>query len=181
MRLQAGDQARPFDVRDTAGRSHSLDAYRGRPLLLQFYRYSGCPMCDLRMNDFAREYPAIEKLGVQVVAFFHSPAERLRNHLRRRALPFPVVADPTMAAYRAYGVESSVLRLFWSMVLPSFYVDWVRAMGQGFWGSMSANMATMPADFLIGADQIIRRVHYGTDIGDHMTVDTIIEEARSLR
>jgi thioredoxin-dependent peroxiredoxin len=130
------------------------------------------------MSDFAREYPALEALGVQAIAFFHSPADRLRKHLSKRELPFPVVADPMMATYRAYGVESSIPRLFLSMALPSFYVDWVRAMGHGFWGSMSLNMATMPADFLIGADQAIRRVHYGTDIGDHMPVADIIEQMR---
>jgi peroxiredoxin Q/BCP len=178
MRLQAGDRAPPFEVRDIAGRLHSLDAYRGRPLLLQFYRYAGCPMCDLRMHDFAHEYSTLEALGVRAIAFFHSPAERLRKHLSNRALPFPVVADPLMATYRAFGVESSILRLFWSTVLPSFYVDWMRAMRHGFWGSMNQHMTTMPADFLIDANQIIQRVHYGADIGDHMPVQAIMKELK---
>jgi thioredoxin-dependent peroxiredoxin len=175
MRIQAGGRAPDFSVRDTEGKPHSLEQYRGRPLLLQFYRYAGCPMCDLRMHDFAREYPALRDRGLNVIAFFHSRPERLRDHLRERALPFPVVGDPTLEVYRQYGVESSALRLLWSSVKPSFYWDWLRSMRHGYWGTMDWRMTSMPADFLIGADQSIRRVHYGGDIGDHMPAATILE------
>ena len=110
-----------------------------------------------------------------MVAFFHSSPQGLRSHLRDRDLPFPVVGDPTMAVYRSYGVEASALRFLWSMVKPSFYWDWMRSMRHGYWGTVHRRMTTMPADFLIGSDHTIRRVHYGRDIGDHMTVTTILE------
>src|ERR1051325_5487962 len=126
MRLQAGTRAPEFSVTDFQGRSHSLEQYRGQWLLVQFYRYSGCPMCDLRLHDFAREYPALESQGLRVLAFFHSSDERLRRHLRERALPFPVVPDPARLVYRRFGVETSVPRLLLSTLKPSFYWDWLR-------------------------------------------------------
>ena len=175
MRLRAGEKARPFIVQDVHGRPHSLDRYRERPLLLQFYRYAGCPMCDLRLHDFVREYPMLAERGVDVVAFFHSHTDSLRRHLEGRDLPFAVIADPTMTVYRAYGVESSATRLLLSMAQPSFYVDWIRAMRHGYWGSFHWRMTTMPADFLLGLDHRIIRAHYGRDIGDHMSVATIIK------
>ena len=175
MRIQPGDPARGFSVLDVDGQLQSLQRYRGQPLLLQFYRYAGCPMCDLRLHDFARQYATLRERGLRVVAFFHSSPERLRRHLRDRSLPFPVVGDPALAVYRSYGVEASALRVLWSMVKPSFYWHWVRSIGHGYWGTVDWRMTMMPADFLIGSDQTIRRVHYGRDIGDHMGVTTILE------
>jgi peroxiredoxin len=56
------------------------------------------------------------------------------------------------------------------MFLPSFYVDWVRAMRYGIWGGVDWQMGKMPADFLIGPDGRILKVHYGREIGDHLPV-----------
>src|SRR5688572_3713673 len=94
MRIEPGGRAPDFSVTDLEGRAHRLADYRGKPLLLQFYRYAGCPMCDLRLHDFAREYPSLAANGLSVLAFFHSPAPRLRRHFARRPMPFPIVADP---------------------------------------------------------------------------------------
>jgi hypothetical protein len=39
-----------------------------------------------------------------------------------------------------------------------------------FGGGVDWQMGKMPADFLIGPDGVIRKVHYGRDIGDHLSV-----------
>src|SRR5262245_43429624 len=135
MRLQPGTSAPDFTVTSVDGQTRSLAAYRGKPVLLQFYRYAGCPMCDLRLHDFSREYPRLQARGLEVIAFFHSSPERLRRHLRERGLTFPVVGDPTQRVYRQYGVESSIARLVLSALKPSFYWDWLRSLRHGYWGS----------------------------------------------
>ena len=176
MRIQPGAPAPDFDVQDLEGGRRSLAQYRGRPLLLQFYRYASCPMCDLRLHDFSREYPRLNAQGLEVVAFFHSSAERLRGHFRRRPMAFPIVGDPARQVYRRYGIETSWTGLLLSMVKPGFYMDWMRSMRHGYWGGVDTRLASMPADFLIGPDGTVLRVHYGRDIGDHMPVD-VIEQA----
>ena len=45
-------------------------------------------------------------------------------------------------------------------------------------GGVDWQLASMPADFLIGPDGTVLRVHYGRDIGDHMPIDEI-EQALS--
>jgi len=176
MRVQPGSTAPDFSVTDLEGQPHSLERHHGQWLLLQFYRYSGCPMCDLRLHDFAREYPALQARGLRVLAFFHSREARLRRHLRDRALPFPVVADPLRAVYRRYGVETSLPRLLLSTLRPSFYWDWLRSMRHGYLGSFDRRMTTMPADFLIAPDGSVRIAHYGSDIGDHVPAEGLARE-----
>jgi thioredoxin-dependent peroxiredoxin len=170
MRLKPGDQAIPFSVETLEGQTLSLEQFAGKPLLLMFYRYASCPMCNLRLRDFAQHFPRLHERGLEVVAFFHSPARSIRTNAGKRHYPFHLVADPGFKVYRSYGVETSWLRFLLSMALPSFYVDWVRAMRYGIWGGVDWQMGKMPADFLIGPDGRILKAHYGREMGDHLPV-----------
>jgi thioredoxin-dependent peroxiredoxin len=170
MRLKPGDQAIPFSVENLEGQTLSLEQFAGKPLLLMFYRYASCPMCNLRLRDFAQHFPRLHERGLEVVAFFHSPARSIRANAGKRHYPFYLVADPGFKVYRSYGVETSWLRFLLSMALPSFYVDWVRAMRYGIWGGVDWQMGKMPADFLIGPDGRILKAHYGREMGDHLPV-----------
>ncbi|HZM25639.1 MAG TPA: peroxiredoxin-like family protein [Anaerolineales bacterium] len=173
MRLKAGDRAIPFSAETIDGKVVSLDQFAGKPLLLMFYRYASCPMCNLRLRDFAVHYPELHKHGLEAVAFFHSPGRNIRANAGKRYYPFHLVADPSYRVYRTYGIETSWLRFFLSMLLPSFYVDWIRAMRYGIWGGVDWQMGKMPADFLIGPDGRLIKAHYGRDIGDHLSVKEI--------
>jgi peroxiredoxin len=170
MKLAPGDHV-PFSTVDVDGRPVSLEQFRGRPLLLMFFRYAACPMCNLRLHDFAKAYPRLQATSrLAAVAFFHSSAAAITKNAGRRHYPFPLVPDPGQAIYADFGTQTSWGGLLKSMVLPSFYVDWIRSMRHGFWGGADSQMAKMPADFLVGADGRILVAHYGHDIGDHLSV-----------
>lgn len=169
MKLAPGDRVVPFSTVDVNGHPVSLEQFRGRPLLLMFFRYASCPMCNLRLHDFAKEYPRLQAKGLSAVAFFHSSAQAIQRNAGRCAYPFPLAPDPNEEIYRAFGVETSWLGLLKSMALPSFYRDWIRSMRHGFWGGADLQMAKMPADFLVGPAGRLRLVHYGKDIGDHLS------------
>jgi peroxiredoxin len=173
MRLQPGDKAVPFSVETIEGKPISLEVFVGKPLLLMFYRYASCPMCNLRIRDFAQGYSRLHEQGLEVVAFFHSPARNIRANAGRRDIPFDIVADPKYKVYQTYGIETSWFRFLLSMFLPSFYVDWLRAMRYGIWGGVDWQMGKMPADFLIGPDGRILKAHYGRDIGDHLAMKEV--------
>ena len=173
MRLKPGNKAVPFSAETIDGEKISLERFTGKPLLLMFYRYASCPMCNLRLRDFAQHYPKLHERGLEVVAFFHSPARNIRRNAGKQNYPFHLVPDPQFKVYRSYGVETSWLRFFLSMLLPSFYVDWIRSMRYGFWGGVDWQMGKMPADFLIGPDSRILKSHYGREIGDHLAVQEV--------
>lgn len=173
MRLKTDDQAIPFSAETIEGKTISLTQFAGKPLLLMFYRYASCPMCNLRLRDFAQHYPQLHERGLEVVAFFHSPARNIRANAGKRHYPFHLVPDPEFKVYRRYGVETSWLKFLLSMLLPSFYVDWIRSMRYGFWGGIDWQMGKMPADFLIGLDSRIVKAHYGRDMGDHLSVPEV--------
>ena len=170
MRLEPGQPAIPFSAQTIDGTTVSLNQFAGRPVLLMFFRYASCPMCNLHLHDFAKHYTRLRDRGLAVVAFFHSPAHTIRAHAGGRQYAFPLVADPDFRVYRLYGVETSWPRILLSIVSPSFYVAFVRSMLHGFWGGIAWQMAKMPADFLVGPDGRLVAANYGRDIGDHLPV-----------
>ena len=170
MRLEPGQPAVPFTAQTIDGSAISLSQFAGTPVLLMFFRYASCPMCNLRLHDLAKEYASLRDRRLAVVAFFHSPTHAIRAHAGGRQYPFPLVADPEFRVYRMYGVETSWPRLLLSIAKPSFYVSFFRSLVHGFWGGMAWQMAKMPADFLVGPDGRLVAANYGRDIGDHLTV-----------
>jgi thioredoxin-dependent peroxiredoxin len=170
-RLQEGDQAPGFSARDLNGSDVALTDYRGRKLLLAFFRYGACPLCNLRMTFLVDAYPRWETNGLDVVAVFESPAERLLETVASQPIPFPVIPDPERALYRLYGVVPSL----WGYVVGAFRIRAFRdAFKRGFRpGKGEGAITQLPAEFLIGPDLTIERAYYGKDIGDHLPLEEI--------
>jgi peroxiredoxin len=179
MQLEPYQAAPTFTVESVNGGQVTLEQFAGKTLLLMFHRYAGCPMCNIRLHHFAREFPKLNARGLEAVAFFHSPAKEIRKHAGGREYPFILASDPKFRVYRQYGVETSWRRLLMSFARPSVYAEMFRALRQGFrGGKMPAQLAKMPADFIIRPDGRVHAIHYGRSIGDHMS-HTDIERALS--
>lgn len=181
MKLAPGEPAKSFSTFDVDDNPVSLAQFSGRPLLLMFFRYASCPMCNLRLHDFAREYPRLHAGGLSAVAFFHSPARAIKRNAGRKQYGFPLVPDPDQKIYSDFAVETSWTGFLKSMMLPGFYRDWIRSMRHGFWGGADPQMAKMPADFLVGPDGRLLLVHYGRDIGDHLPLPDIERALATLQ
>jgi thioredoxin-dependent peroxiredoxin len=171
MRLKTGTTAPPFETIDMDGRTIQLADFHGQKLLLAFFRYASCPLCNLRISELIRHQPELQMQGLQILAIFQSPLERLQQYAGRQRPPFSMIPDPDGRLYRLYGVESS-----WSGFLKgSLRVGALAtATARGFLpGPMDGNKARIPADFLISPDLIIQTAYYGNDIGDHLPLPNI--------
>jgi peroxiredoxin len=146
---------------------------------LQFRRFAGCPICNLHLASFARRHEEISAAGVREVVFFHSPADKLREHIA--GLPFATIADPTKRFYREFGVESSPRALLdpraWSSTvrgstltaLGRFRAPAIRQEG-GHLG--------LPADFLVDNQGAVIAAKYGKHANDQWSVDELLAHAR---
>ena len=171
MRLQPGQKAIPFEMEDVFDNRISLEDYRGKRLLLSFYRYAGCPLCNYRIEKLVLLTPRFRRLGLDMLAVFQSPKESILYYVEKRDSPFSIIADPERRIYRAYGVEPSWKGLFKGAVrLPTL----LRASRRGFFpGKVEGNPAMLPADFLIDETLVVREAYYGKD------VETILPRTRS--
>lgn len=170
MRLKKGDVAREFSVFDGFGRQINLNDYSGGKLLLSFYRYASCPLCNLRVHDLIEKHSSFKERGLEMIGFFQSPKESLLTYLGKQKPPFPIIPDPDRKVYQLYGVESS-----WFGFIKGLKIrDFLKAKKKGFSpGKMEGKKNLIPADFLIDKNQIIQRAYYGKDIGDHLPIEEI--------
>ena len=173
MRIQPGQPATNFSTEDIAGNAITLNAYADRRLMLSFYRYAACPLCNLRVHDLIQHYASFSERNLNLIAVFQSPRESIRRYIGKQNIPFPVIADPERMLYRVYGVESS-----W----PGFIKGSLRistltsALMKGFFpGKMEGIKSMVPADFLIGPDLTVQVAYYGSDIADHLPIEKINE------
>jgi len=167
MRLQPGQAAPDFTIIDFTGVAHNLSDYRGKKVLLSFYRYASCPFCNLRIHQLRQRAAEWESRGLVMLAVFQSPAATIMEYAAGETVEFPVIPDPEMKLYKTYGVESS-WKAFAKATLRAG--DIAKATAKGFLpgGKIDGDMNRVPADFLIDAQGVIRTAFYGKDIGDHL-------------
>src|SRR6266568_1653651 len=75
-----------------------------RLIHLQFRRFAGCPVCSLHLRSIVARHHEIVAANIHEVVVFHSSAAEL--HKYAGDLPLDLIADPTQALYREFGVES---------------------------------------------------------------------------
>ena len=171
-RLIDGQKAPNFSVSDMAGKEHSLERYLGKYLLLSFYRYASCPFCNLRISQLMQRADVFKTEGLEILAVFQSPEEKIRHYVGKQHPPFSIVPDPDRALYRTYRLETSWMGMLKAMTFRMG--DMMKAFVKGFSpGTMEGEKNRLPADFLIGPDGTIIEAYYGKDIGDHMPFETI--------
>ncbi len=177
MRLQCGTAAPRMILPSVDGTTFDTQSLRGQRCLVGFFRFAGCPLCNLRLHDLIEQYPTLPD-DFAVVAVFDSPLDNLVRHMRRHQTPFPVLADENGTSYRDFGIERSLAGVFRGIAtrLPTL----IRATCKGYIPlSVQGSMTTMPADFLLDEEGIIRTAWYGRDEGDHLPLSEVARFAES--
>src|SRR5262245_1436616 len=111
MNIQPGMPAPLFQTLDLFGNPVGLAAYRGKPLLLAFFRNAACALCNLRVHGLIERYADYQRAGLEIVAIFESPAASMRQYVGKQDTPFPLVADPEAHLYTLYGLENSQAKI----------------------------------------------------------------------
>lgn len=171
MRLTTPRKAPDLDLVGIRGNRVRLSDYRGRRVMLSFFRDASCPFCNLRAYELSRDYSILKAEGLEIIAFFQSSAEHILRYMARYPRPFIIVDDEKMEVYKRYGIEHSLLGMMRGLVLR--LPRMLQAMQKGFLPHLRGNQTLLPADFLIDEDGVIRVAYYGRDIGDHIPMDKI--------
>lgn len=123
--------------------------------------------------------------GITEVVVFHSELSALQGY--QALLPFAVVADPTRAIYREFGVAAHIRAVAHPRALLRAFQGYVKLLGQhhdpncaGVGGGDGSTHLSLPADFLIMADGAVAAVHYGRHADDQWTVDEVLDINRDV-
>jgi peroxiredoxin len=103
--LQPGDMAPDLELPDTSGYGRHLSEYWTHgPALVIFMRHFGCSCLMERWEGLKIELTDYADAGARVVAVCQAEPERARAVAARREYQFPLLCDPELRAYRAFGL-----------------------------------------------------------------------------
>ena len=173
-----------FELTDIFDRNIKLSDYRGKKVMVAFFRHAGCPFCNVRVYNLKKRVEEFRSKNLDMIFFFESKRDTLLNHkFHKEVNPIPLIADPEKIWYTKYGVENSALKSAISHV-TSLLQTALRAKLKGLpvhtmEGNESIN--TIPAEFLIDERGIIKKVHYARGLNDRMKLEAIAQFAETGR
>lgn len=176
--LSINKEAPIFDLVDIFGKRIDLKAYRGKKVLIGFFRHAGCPFCNVRVHNLQRRSADLKSKGLEMIFFFESTIETLTKHkFHVDVNPIPLISDSEKIWYDKYGIENSKMKSAISHITSIFQTA-IKAKLNGLpvhtmEGKESIN--TIPAEFLLDEKGIVKVVHYAQGLNDRMKMETIYE------
>jgi peroxiredoxin len=104
--LEPGDAAPDFELKATPDQSVTLQAFRGRRLVIAFYPADWSPVCTDQMALYNEVLPEFRRHGAELVGISVDGAWCHAAFAQSRNLHFPLLADfePKGEVARSFGV-----------------------------------------------------------------------------
>jgi peroxiredoxin Q/BCP len=153
--LDVGDPAPDFELPRDGGGSISLEALRGKPVVLYFYPQDDTTSCTAEAIAFSQLLPEFEKAGAAVIGLSPDSARKHDKFKAKHRLAVDLAADEGRRAIEAYGL-------------------WVEKQMYG-----RRYMGVERATFLIDRDGRIARIWRKVRVKGH--AEAVLEAVRTLR
>ena len=103
--IQPGERAPQFSLAaiNREGVVSAAD-YRGRPVMIGFFRGLHCPFCRRQIAQLGAAQPTLANLEVETLAVINTPLERARLYFRYRPTPVTLLSDPACDTHQAFGI-----------------------------------------------------------------------------
>ena len=136
----------------------------GRPAVLVFLRYLGCPVCQMNMATLKREVGLIDQKGARLFVILQSAAATVAGLTSKADWPFTIICDPEGIIFHQYRVEpGGTIKL----LHPAGLVAAVRARLNGYkHGKYEGKETQLPAVLIVTPDGRITYAYYGKHISD---------------
>ena len=165
-----------FTVKDVNGKTISLSDYRGKKILMTFYRNVGCPICNLRFHEIQEKAELFKSNNMSVVAVYESSPENMRKYLGNENPYAVMVPNQEHDLYHHYGIEKSPGKVFGGLFHGAIGKA---ARGKKLFGGQAVqqdgNGNTIGADFLVAEDGMVHTAYYGKFLSDHLPMEDIIK------
>jgi peroxiredoxin len=173
--IKIGDAVASLNLPEVSGGTVVLDTLLSKgPVVLVFFRFAGCPACNLALPYYQRQlYPALKSLGASLVAISPQIPEKLKEIKQRHQLEFPVATDFGNELGYEFGIVFTADEASQKSALAKGN-DMGETTGTGTWD------LPMPAVIVIGRDHIVRFAEVSPDWLVRTEADEIIEAVRSI-
>ncbi len=102
--LKPGDKAPNFTGIDQEGKTHKLNDYKGKKLVVFFYPKASTPGCTAEACDLRDNFNRFQANNYELLGVSADSAKRQTNFKTKNNLPFPLIADENHEVINAFGV-----------------------------------------------------------------------------
>eukprot|EP00574_Skeletonema_japonicum_P009943 CAMPEP_0201719076 /NCGR_PEP_ID=MMETSP0593-20130828/4393_1 /ASSEMBLY_ACC=CAM_ASM_000672 /TAXON_ID=267983 /ORGANISM="Skeletonema japonicum, Strain CCMP2506" /LENGTH=245 /DNA_ID=CAMNT_0048209467 /DNA_START=160 /DNA_END=897 /DNA_ORIENTATION=+ len=160
-----GEEAPDFELKDEEGRVHKLSSFRGRRVILSFFRYASCPVCLYNIDRLKQQEAMLERAGIVTLCIFRSTPKMVKRAIKGTNEDTHTLSDVKGSVYNKFQVKqlgaiAAIKRRFTQMpkILKEGgkyypYLD-MKMISEDKEG-VDAAMKQLPADFLIDENGII--------------------------
>jgi peroxiredoxin Q/BCP len=120
---QLGTPAPEFKLQDQNGKWHELKDYRGKWVALYFYPKDQTPGCTTQACEFRDNIFAFRDAGAVILGVSVDDVESHKKFSEKHGLPFPILADPTKATAKEYGVLKKFFGTLEAARRDTFLID----------------------------------------------------------
>jgi len=118
-----GSAAPAFKLQDQNGKWHSLSDYKGKWVVLYFYPKDDTPGCTTEACAFRDNIFAFDKEGAVVLGISVDDVGDHKAFAEKHSLPFTLLADPTKAVTKEYGVLKTYMGMMEMAHRETFIID----------------------------------------------------------
>jgi thioredoxin-dependent peroxiredoxin len=126
MKLNIGDEAPDFAVRDQDGIVHKLADYRGRKLVIYFYPKDDTPGCTAQACNLRDNYYDLRQKGYEIIGVSVDDEKSHQKFIKKYELPFTLLSDTDKKMVEDYGVwqeKSMYGRKYMGTMRYTFIID----------------------------------------------------------
>ena len=102
-RLEAGDTAPAFTLKDQDSNDVSLSDYSGENVIVYFYPAAMTPGCTTEACDFRDNLNSLKSAGYQVIGISRDVPAKNKEFQEHDGLNFPLLSDEDLVVHNAYG------------------------------------------------------------------------------
>ena len=118
-----GSAAPSLKLQDQNGKYHSLSDYRGKWVVIYFYPKDDTPGCTTQACSFRDNIFAFDKLNAVILGISVDDAASHKAFAEKHGLPFTLLADPTKATAKEYGVLKTYMGVMEMARRDTFIID----------------------------------------------------------
>ena len=171
--LSSGDKAPHLTLPAIDGSTFNMADMKGKRVILTFFRFSTCPLCNMRIRRIVQRWNEFSKDAV-MVAVFDAKVGDLQKRMKKHDAPFVVVADETYEQFNKNGVKKSFFKFMWGALRSPLTLLQATLRGYVPLTLSISKLSTIPVDILIDEDGKVVEAHYCKDTADHLSLDRMI-------
>ena len=172
-RIKVGDKIRNLKLPTIDGKTFDISQHQGKNIFISWLRFSGCPLCHLRVNELTN---AEDKYGKDFtnVAIFSCNVDALKKTSTKHGNNIIIAADEERTYFNKYDMPLSMTRVMLGLTISPLRM--MRAVFKGYAApSFNGSFTAIPVDMMINKKGIVEKVRYASHTTDHIPLSEVIE------